>query len=107
MKKTVLAVATTLITATAMAEITPFVGVEREVNAATNRAMVGVEAGVGPVAVEAKYNWTAPNTTKFEGEKVDIDLSMSVGTNADVYLKNELTTSFKHNASVLGVKVWF
>ena len=107
MKKTVLAAATSLITTIAVAEVTPFVGIEREVNAATNRAIVGVEAGVGPVSVEAKYNWTAPNTTKFEGEKVDIDLSMSVGTNADIYLKNELTTSFKHNASVLGVKVWF
>jgi hypothetical protein len=107
MKKTIMAVATTLITATAMAEVTPFVGLEREVNAATNRAMVGVGADLGPVNVEAKYNWTAPNTTKFEGEKVDVDLSMSIGDNADVYMKNELTTSFKHNATVVGVKVSF
>jgi len=107
MKKTMLAAATTLITTIAVAEVTPFVGLEREVNAATNRAIVGVEAGVGPVGVEAKYSMTAPNTTKFEGEKVDVDLSMSVGKNADIYLKNELTTDFKHNASVLGVKVCF
>jgi len=107
MKKFAIALAATAAFTAASAEVTPFVGLEREVNAATNRAMVGVEAGVGPVSVEAKYNWTAPNTTKFEGEKVDIDLSMSVGTNADIYLKNELTTSFKHNASVLGVKFWF
>ena len=107
MKKTILAVATTLITATAMADVTPFVGVEREVNNATNRAIVGVNSAVGPVSIEAKYSMTAPNNLKFEGEKVDVDLTTSVGKNAEVYLKNELTKSFKHTATVVGVKVWF
>ena len=107
MKKTLLAMATTLIATTVMAEVVPFVGVEREANAGTNRAIVGVETGVGPVGVEAKYNWTSPNNLKFEGEKVDVDLSVSVGDNASVYMKNELTKSFKHNATVFGVKVWF
>lgn len=107
MKKTILAVATTLITATAMADVTPFVGVEREVNNATNRAIIGVEAGVGPVGVEAKYSMTAPNNLKFEGEKVDVDLTTSVGDNVDLYMKNELTKSFKHTATVVGIKLSF
>jgi len=107
MKKTVLAVATTLITATAMADVTPFVAVEREVNAATNRAILGVGTDLGPVGVEAKYSLTAPNNMKFEAEKVDVDLVLPVGDNVDVYMKNELTKSFKHQATVIGVQLTF
>lgn len=107
MKKTVLAVATTLITATAMADVTPFIGLEREVNAATNRAILGVGADLGPVGIEAKYNMTAPNNLKFEAEKVDVDLTVPVGDNVDMYMKNELTKSFKHQATVIGVQLTF
>ena len=107
MKKIVLAIATTLIATTAMADVTPFVGLEREVNAATNRAIVGIDADVGAVGIEAKYSMTAPNNLKFEGEKVDVDLTVPVGDNVDVYMKNELTKSFKHNATVVGVKLSF
>jgi len=107
MKKTLLAMATTLIATTSMADVSPFVALEREANNATNRAIVGVNADLGPIGVEAKYNWTAPNTTKFEGEKVDVDLVVPVGDKVDVYMKNELTKAFKHNATVVGVKLSF
>lgn len=107
MKMKILTVATTLVTSTAMADVTPFVGVEREMNNATNRAIVGVAAGFGPVGIEAKYNMTAPNNLKFQGEKVDVDLTTSIGDNVDLYMKNELSKSFKHTATVVGVKLSF
>lgn len=99
--------ATTLIATTSMADVSPFVALERETNNATNRAIVGVNADLGPVGVEAKYNMTAPNNLKFEAEKVDVDLTYGLNDNIGVYMKNELTKSFKHNATVVGVKLSF
>ena len=104
MKKLIIAVATAATTAAATADVSPFVAVEREVNNTTNRAIVGIDANVGPIGVEAKYSLTAPNTTKFESEKVDIDLTYGVTDSVGVYMKNELTKEFKHNATVVGVK---
>lgn len=107
MKKIVMMIAALTLTSMAAAEVSPFVGIEREANNAKNRAMVGVNADVGPVAVEAKYSWTAPNTTKFTGEKVDVDLTYNLNDNLSAYMKNELTTKVKHNATTVGVKVSF
>lgn len=107
MKKTILAIATSLVATASMADITPFVALERETSAATNRAIVGVNTNFGDLDVETKYSWTSTNNMKFEGEKVDVDLIADFGGNVQLYMKNELSKTFKHQATTVGLQISF
>ena len=110
MTKYVLAVVTALLsTNVSAAEITKYVGTERNLDTEINSVYAGasVNAGALTIGTEITSTATVEDNSKFNFSAMEIDVDYEVTPHVVLYMDNDYDADFKHEDTVVGAKFKF
>lgn len=90
-----------------VAEFTPFVGIEREVEADATTAYVGAGVSAGALDLTVQIDLEGKSDNRGDVNNINLDGSYAVTDSVSVYTENDLNSDFDRTETKVGVKYTF